>query len=384
MGSDIELHITQETAYKIRRAVLHDKTLEVGGLLRIERVQPADNADNTDTYFRATDIRIPPQEVQSAHFDVGAKDFHKYLVELANETAQQEQTSLWSIWRGIWHSHASMGTSPSNTDTEQLWDLLREEQLSWMIGLVVNTKMEMTSWLIVREPLHLRATVIPSVEPPDLAYLDREIDEQLKDVRRKTYPLQFSKHADACCCQQCIKRQVDNINDTSLDDETIDDMDDEDAKAAAAAYADMAGVVLTDEDMDDLIQMFKRGNGRITARDRKSLCQVGWVNSTGGFRGCMLPQGHSSPQHLWWSSQDKDEYETFEPGKGQQQYQQDTMQAGRCKASFKGNQCVLSGSHKDPSHAYLNKDEKVIRWKDNDNMQNAGGRRKQRAARKGK
>lgn len=179
------VYLTQSVAYMIRKAVTHDPKLEVGGLLRVECQK--DEEDNP--VIVVTGIAIPPQRVGSAHFDVTANDFVTAIGTMAQKVAKDEKKSLWDVYRGIWHSHGTMGVSPSATDIDQLEALATDEKLSWMIGLVVNMHGEMHCWLDVTVPVFVTCKLEVSIMPPDMPQLDGQIEEMMKGVKPARLPV---------------------------------------------------------------------------------------------------------------------------------------------------------------------------------------------------
>ena len=173
-----QVYLTQAVAYMIRKAVSHDPTLEVGGLLKVE-CQEVDGAP----CIVITGIAIPPQRVGAAHFDVKANDFVTAIGKMAQQVAKDDKRSLWDVYRGVWHSHGTIGVAPSKADIDQLDDLARDEKLSWMMGLVVNAQAEMHCWLIVTVPVLMTCKLEVSIMPPEMPQLDDQIKEMMKVVK---------------------------------------------------------------------------------------------------------------------------------------------------------------------------------------------------------
>lgn len=245
-----DVYLTQEVAYMIQRAARHTPTLEVGGLLRAE-VQNGDGG----AIILVTDMVIPPQTVGAAHQDIEGEQF----------TAAWTDTKV--PYRGLWHSHCNMAVTPSAVDTDQLEELSLNEGLDWMIGLVVNVRGEMHCWIVINNPIQVTAKLDVGVLPVQAPELDSAVDEMMKGVKKEP-SYAYGKWPSGSY------RIVE---------------EDDDAKAATAAYLNMQGV---DEELVD-IAAFERA-GREEANGK---CTATAITSTGGQVGCGLVKGHQQKTH---------------------------------------------------------------------------------------
>lgn len=133
------IHITQEAWQYIRAAVMFRPNKEVAGFGRV-------HLDEDRLLVDA--ILVPPQEIGAAHaeLEVARGD----LDWLWSQIMQRgDQVNQWRFW---WHSHASMGTSPSGTDHNTL-KMLATQFGGWACGAVFNNKLEATGWAVAPDGL---------------------------------------------------------------------------------------------------------------------------------------------------------------------------------------------------------------------------------------
>lgn len=170
------LLLTPEANEMIRRAVLHNRNLEVGGFGHM-----AELTDDDDIII--DDIYVPPQIVQGAHTDIDVAG----LDALMRHAATRDQTvGEWKLW---WHSHSTMKAYASGTDEATLKAQARWLE-SWAIGLTVNVAGDHYCWLNIDSPFKLLMKELPTgiwVPPVNVTDLHAQVDEWMKEVKTSRY-----------------------------------------------------------------------------------------------------------------------------------------------------------------------------------------------------
>lgn len=193
--------LTKRARQMMELAVQAEPSLEVSGFGR---------AEVRDDMIIVRSIFIPPQEVGSTHTDVEGSDLRRTLEAFIRAGTTLAQ---WPIW---WHSHCSMGVSPSAQDLETL-ELLAQEvpNLGWFAGIVTNVKQEYHGWLEVTKPLPLSTKVDVFHEEEEIPKkLRAEVDKMMEQVKKKVWaprewPVRGGKgaiaHSKNCVCATCLR-----------------------------------------------------------------------------------------------------------------------------------------------------------------------------------
>ena len=204
--------LTKKARQMIELAVQKEPTLEVGGFGRVEL--------RSGTIV-VTQIFIPPQEVGAAHTDIEGADLRVALEALLRAGSTLSQ---WSFW---WHSHCSMGVTPSGQDDSTLRLLVQEvPELGWFAGMVTNVKGDYHGWLEVTRPLPINTKVdVYLDEEPVPRKTVEEVDRMMEHVKRKVYTPpkptaalwagsgnQHSNHTKDCNCWPCQQQDPTKID----------------------------------------------------------------------------------------------------------------------------------------------------------------------------
>ena len=167
-----QILLTNKAELAIRYAVLHDKNLEVGGF--------GHTIVDAEGNILVTDIIIPAQEVSGGETDIATTGLDSMLRTLA---AREESFDEWRFW---WHSHGNNGTFYSGTDHSTLTMLARNVG-GWFSGMVITNKLERKGFLDVREPFPIHTEIPVLTLPVEDEDLRRLVEEQMANVKRKTY-----------------------------------------------------------------------------------------------------------------------------------------------------------------------------------------------------
>lgn len=159
--------------YAIQRAVNKEPKLEVMGMghATIDR----------DGVICMDDIIIPPQEVSGASVHTSAEDFMSLWGQLVAEHGEK-----WTEWCVYWHSHCSMGTGPSNTDTTELANVVKNN-IPFAVGLVVNIRGEHTAWAEVTSPFECSVDLDVLVDTPVYTEWNEKVDGWMAEVKQKSF-----------------------------------------------------------------------------------------------------------------------------------------------------------------------------------------------------
>ena len=203
--------LTKKARQMIELAVQKEPTLEVGGFGRVEL---------RSGMIVVTQIFIPPQEVGTAHTDIEGADLRVALEALLRAGSTLSQ---WSFW---WHSHCSMGVTPSGQDDSTLRLLVQEvPQLGWFAGMVTNVKGDYHGWLEVTRPLPINTKVdVYLDEEPIPKKTVEEVDRMMEHVKRKVYTPPKTKaaalwqgngnqHKKNCICWSCQQQDPTKMDD---------------------------------------------------------------------------------------------------------------------------------------------------------------------------
>ena len=159
----------------MRQAVLARPNLEVYGMGHC--VVDDDNVVVMD------DIYIPPQEVTSGQFQVSGDEFSKALATIVREHGEK-----WIEWCVMWHSHGTMGVSPSQKDVVNL-NRLVGNNLPYAIGLVVNVAGDSYAWAELTKPWDSQAELDVVVGDAHYPKLAKKVDAWMEHVVEKKVPV---------------------------------------------------------------------------------------------------------------------------------------------------------------------------------------------------
>lgn len=146
---------------------------EVQGFGRVER--------DVDGDIWVRDIIIPPQTVTGASVDLKPEVLTALMLELHKNN---QVLSDWPLW---WHSHANMGTGPSNVDENTLKSLAQEMD-GYALGLVTNVSGGYTAWFAaVAESkfgnfVHTSKMEVLVELPPEDKKLKKQVRDMMKNV----------------------------------------------------------------------------------------------------------------------------------------------------------------------------------------------------------
>jgi proteasome lid subunit RPN8/RPN11 len=157
--------------YAIMRAAKTSPSLEVMGV--------GHASIDTNGVICMDDMIIPEQEVTPTHVDISGPTFMKLWDRLAREYKEK-----WHEWCIVWHSHCSMGTSPSGTDTRALAEVVKNN-LPFAVSLVVNVKGEHTAWAETTKPFTSSVNLEVMVDEPIYPAWDERVDEWMKGVKKE-------------------------------------------------------------------------------------------------------------------------------------------------------------------------------------------------------
>lgn len=145
---------------------------EVMGLGRVEIV---------DGIFYVRDIIIPPHEVTGGTVEWRPEMMKQVLAEMAKEG---QVLGDWRLW---WHSHGTMQTSPSSTDTDNL-AMLADEIGDWTIGIVTNSNHSYKAWMEGRNPIRFSISDLKvAIEgAPEDEEIMKSVTEMMKGVTVKS------------------------------------------------------------------------------------------------------------------------------------------------------------------------------------------------------
>ena len=157
--------------YALMRAANAKPTLEVLGVGHA-RVEDTGEVVMDDLY-------IPPQKVTGASVDMSGDVMMRLWNDLVARYGEH-----WHEWCIMWHSHCSMGTSPSGTDTDALANVV-ENNWPFAVGLVVNVKGEATAWAEIRKPIASSFDLDVIVPQVEFNEWDEKVDEWMEKVERE-------------------------------------------------------------------------------------------------------------------------------------------------------------------------------------------------------
>jgi len=169
--SNPTIYITPETYEKIWS--LTDKlTTEVGGYLEIR--------GNV-----IVDVHVPPQTVTSTSVDIDAKELVKWMSSLDPEVDQ--------YIRGIWHSHAYMGTHDSviDDDFKETW-LSILDQLPYVVSLITNRRGEYGCSVTYFKPVQCTVKCDVKVLLPEID-VSKWVQEQLPKIKELVPRVKYKK-----------------------------------------------------------------------------------------------------------------------------------------------------------------------------------------------
>ena len=155
----------------IRRAVLARPALEVYGMGHC--------VVDEDGMAVMDNIYIPPQEVTAGKFEVSGDELIKAFSGLVKEHGPK-----WIEWCVMWHSHCGMGVDPSNTDTANLAQLVRNN-MDYAIGLVVNVRGDAFAWAELTVPWETQAELDVIVGDANYPKLEKLVDGWMEHVVEK-------------------------------------------------------------------------------------------------------------------------------------------------------------------------------------------------------
>lgn len=194
------LILTHEADTMLKMAASYESGLEVGGF---GHTRISDNGED----IICDAIYIPPQEVQAAHTDIKgpgeaggdgqleAAMFHWSTLcrqcgvhrDLHEGIEHDFEPQSWVDNRLWWHSHGTIGASPSATDDSTLHKLARLLG-GWSVGLVINSKHERYAWAAVHEgPLAAHFKIEFGTYRQDMPELQERVNEMMKEVKRKVW-----------------------------------------------------------------------------------------------------------------------------------------------------------------------------------------------------
>ena len=163
-------------AWRMMMLAARTKTLEVAGFAKARITD--------DGVIEVLDVIIPPQDVGSAHADIDVGQLDWLMSELL---ARGEAPKDWFLH---WHSHVNMGTSPSSIDQNTLFELAKQSQAGFAVGLVVNIRGETNGRVAFKSPVlpgqlvEQTLNVEVQEEPnPELEELVGAMMEQVKEKK---------------------------------------------------------------------------------------------------------------------------------------------------------------------------------------------------------
>lgn len=340
--------LSERVQYMIQAAVNAEPNLEVGGLLKCEAESGV---------LAVTDILIPPQEVTSTHFDVGADSFVGWLTELAAKVANEQSKSVWEVYRGLWHSHCNMGTTPSSTDITQLHEWVNDEKLPWFIGLVANLKGEYTGWLQTGNPVPFRSLAEVFLSRTVNKELDAEVDAMMKHVKKQVFTVgkvpgvtkvssasssskprtkATTPSADSKRIGKALGHHLRIVGKAELDcfaeqaELSFADVNEEAKKKLLTEYASWLLDNIRGENKDDMQCLTATYLGVTT-------------NSQEVF--CLLPMGHTDMHWGLDQARDNVEWTIYEPNEGTGNADSEAALAALRNTSTQSRRCTMLVSH---------------------------------------
>lgn len=130
--------------------------------------------DDKTGNITVTDVEIFEQNVSGGHSDIEPEALAKFLYE---KTKAGEDLSEWRLW---WHSHASMETFFSQTDTDTIDG---STEFDWLVSLVTNHKHEVLARFDLFRPFRLTNA---DIKVEILEDEDNEVRKQcVKEIEEK-------------------------------------------------------------------------------------------------------------------------------------------------------------------------------------------------------
>ena len=345
------LWLSESVAYMLLAAARTTETLEVGGLLAVT-VEPEFDS------LLIEDILIPPQVAEGAHFEVPPEQFVVWLNGLAEKEMAEHGQSPWVRWRGVWHSHCSMGVTPSGADTDQVHDIASvENNVDWAIGLIVNVRGDMGAWISGCRPVEWSAKLDVAIVNALHPELDERVSKAMKHVkgRKTTAGVKQAHYWPGGGGTGPV---------TDSDDDLVTE-----AEAKADEFLEMLAMfnidaaaweVMTteaqasvkhiyegfhkDEKPSVTVDHLKRGNGRVMG---EGLCFRTAKTSTGESVYCRLSKGVKHPTHVGIKADGTPAY-FYEEG-------QEPPEFRRCGSRIAEGQCVMPQNHTYAEHVTSNK-----------------------------
>ena len=152
--------------YRKLRAYVEQTEVEISGMGEIKKT-----TENGEQILSITDIRIFKQQVTSGNTVLDRRALGKFYDDILREGKNMQD---WKLW---WHSHNTMGSFFSPTDTSTIEDFdLESKQENWILALVTNHDGDDVIRCDIFQPI--RATIdVPELE---IDYGDKDMRQEVK------------------------------------------------------------------------------------------------------------------------------------------------------------------------------------------------------------